>query len=98
MARLFVSHEARRDLVEIYLFIALDNAEAAERHHGRLEAAFRAIASQPKIGKQRNDLREGTRSLAVNNYVIYYRYTRSSTRILRVLHGARDIRSLFAED
>ena len=95
MPRLSVSPGARQDLVEVFLYIAQDNIDAARRVHSRFRAAFRTIAHSPLIGRVRSELAEGIRSLPVENYVIYYRAVASTVRILRVLHGARDTRQLF---
>ena len=95
MARLSVSPDAKDDLVEVFLFIAQDNPEAARRMHSRFQQTFLTIASQPSIGRSRDELALGIRSLAVGGYVIYYRKAGRVVRILRLLHGARDIERLF---
>jgi toxin ParE1/3/4 len=53
------------------------------------------LSQLPEIGKRRFDLAPGLRSLAVGNYVIFYRPVSEGIQIIRVLHGARDIPSLF---
>ncbi len=95
MGRLIVSGEAKADLVEIFLYIAQDNLGAAHRTHSRFEETLRTIASQPKIGRARDELIPGVRSLASGNYVVYYREMKAAVRVLRILHGARDIQQLF---
>jgi toxin ParE1/3/4 len=95
LRRLNVSREARTDLVEIFLYIAKDNVGAARRMHSRIDATLRTIASQPGIGRARGELIPGIRSLASGNYVVYYREVKGGVRILRILHGARDIQQLF---
>ena len=95
MHRLSVSSEARTDLVEIFLYIAQDNVDAARRTHSRIQETLRTIAKQPGIGRAREELIPGIRSLASGNYVVYYREVKDSVRILRILHGARDIQQLF---
>ena len=47
------------------------------------------------MGRSRDELAAGIRSLAVGKYVIYYRRVGRAVRILRILHGARDIEKLF---
>ena len=95
MARLSVSPDAKQDLVEVFLFIAQDNLEAARRMHSQFQQTFLTIASQPSIGRSRHELAPGIRSLAVGRYVIYYRKAGRVVRILRLLHGDRDIENLF---
>lgn len=91
MNQLRVTHDAERDLDEIWLYIARDNIAAADRLLDELTSRFRLLASSPRAGRLRDDLRPGLRSLAVGNYVIFYRLGKSRVRILRVIHGARDI-------
>jgi toxin ParE1/3/4 len=95
LGRLSVSREAKVDLVEIFLYIARDNLDAAHRTHSRLEEILRTIASQPKIGRTRDELIPGIRSLASDSHVVYYREVKGDIRVLRILHGARDIQQLF---
>jgi toxin ParE1/3/4 len=95
VARLSVSPDAKQDLVEVFLFIAQDNLGAARRMHSQFQETFLTIAGQPSIGRSRDDLAAGIRSLAVGEYVIYYRMVGRAVRILRLLHGARDIQKLF---
>ena len=95
MARLSVSPDAKQDLVEVFLFIARDHLGAARRMHLQFQQTFLTIAGQPSIGRSRDELAAGIRSLAVGKYVIYYRRAGRAVRILRLLHGARDIEKLF---
>jgi toxin ParE1/3/4 len=95
VARLSVSPHAKQDLVEVFLFIAQDNLEAAQRMHSEFQQTFLTIAGQPSMGRSRDELAAGIRSLAVGKYVIYYRRVGRAVRILRLLHGARDIEKLF---
>lgn len=95
MPHLSVSSEARTDLVEIFLYIAQDSVDAARRTHSRIEETLRTIAHQPGIGRTRDELIPGIRSLASGSYVVYYREVDGGVRILRILHGARDIQQLF---
>ena len=95
MRRLSVSGEAKRDLVEIFVYVARDSLNAARRIHSRLQETLKVIASQPEIGRKRDELVPGIRSLVSGNYVVYYREVEGGVRVLRILHGARDIPQLF---
>jgi toxin ParE1/3/4 len=94
VARFNVSREARKDLSEIFVYIARDNVAAARRVLSLFHQKFRAIAAQPGIGRQRDELKAGYQSHTADNYVIYYRFANGIVRILRVLHGARDLKKL----
>jgi plasmid stabilization system protein ParE len=54
VARFNVSREARKDLSEIFVYIARDNVAAARRVLSLFHQKFRAIAAQPGIGRQRD--------------------------------------------
>ena len=78
----------------MFLYVAHDNLDAARRVHSRLYQALLTIARQPGIGRRREEVLAGVRSLAVGKYVVYYRQAEGVVRILRVLHGAREIEDI----
>ena len=90
-----VSEAARADLEEIWLFIAQDNPEAADRFTRALVSRFPKLASMPHLGREREELAARLRGFPVGNYVIFYRPMDGGVEIIRVLHGARDLPPLF---
>src|SRR5438132_11538613 len=88
---------ARQDLQEIHDFIAADSPAAAGRWINRLAGECRKLAGMPGMGRRREELGRELRSFAVGNYLIFYRDHPDRLEIMRVLHGARDIESLFTE-
>ena len=90
-----ISDAARKDLDEIWLYIAEDNIEAADRFIRALVSRFPLLASRMQLGRERKDLGESLRSHPVGNYIIFYRSMPSGIEIVRVLHGARDFPPLF---
>lgn len=96
MSRARVSRDAKADLDETWLYVAQrDGVEAAQRHIERLTSKFALLAGMPEMGRRRDELKPGIRSHPVGDYIIYYRFEKSIVTILRVVHGARDIESLF---
>lgn len=95
MSQYRVSDVARSDLEAIWLFIAQDNPEAADRFIQVIVSRFPMLASMPKAGRQREELSARLRSFPVGNYVIFYRPMENGIAIVRVLHGARDFPPLF---
>ncbi|MGH7976613.1 MAG: type II toxin-antitoxin system RelE/ParE family toxin [Limisphaerales bacterium] len=93
------SEQALNDVADIHLFIAVENADAAERFLAALRLSFRTLAQWPEIGPRYQSNRtelSGLRFWPVRrfaNYLIFYRATAAPRRlhIVRVLHGARDI-------
>lgn len=90
-----VSAAARMDLEEIWLYIAQDNPDAADRFIRAIISRFPKLAMTPELGRRREELSPRLRSFPLNNYVIFYRPTENGIEIARVLHGARDLPPLF---
>jgi len=93
--QLRLSSLAKSDLGEIWLFIAEDNVSVADRFIDELFSKFLILIEQPILGRDRQDVREGVRSLVCGKLVIFYKLTEGVVDIVRVLHGARDIENIF---
>ena len=86
------THRARRDLHSLYLYIAQDDATAAERHRLQILEKVDGLVLHPEMGRivpERNDPR--IREIFHNPYRIVYRNRVESERVevLRVWHAAR---------
>ena len=55
------------------------------------------LAENPLAGRRQDELSQGLRSFPVGKYVIFYKAIDVSIRIVRVLHGARNIPELFQD-
>lgn len=104
MGRFTVSPEALGDLDEIHAYISADNPDAADQVLEAALATFEALGKMPGMGRRRafrhSDLRH-LRSFAVEgfrSYLIFYRAQNNGVEIVRVLHGAWDLDTLFSED
>lgn len=95
MARLRISRDARFDLDGIWLDIAADNVQAADRLIDAILHQYSQLARHPYLGRLRKELRRDLRSWAMGSYVIFYIATGDLVEIVRVLHGARDLPPLF---
>jgi plasmid stabilization system protein ParE len=88
--------KARADLLSIWSYIALDNIAAADRVERAIHDACAFLAESPLRGHSRRDLT----SLPIRmwtiprypNYVVVYDPAARPLRIIRLLHGAREIR------
>ncbi|HEV3026169.1 MAG TPA: type II toxin-antitoxin system RelE/ParE family toxin, partial [Planctomycetota bacterium] len=85
-----LSVQARADLEEIWLFIAEDSPDAADRFIDRILGTCQRLAHSPRIGRSREDLASGIRSFRVDKYIIFYRAAKSGIEVARVLSGYRD--------
>jgi toxin ParE1/3/4 len=93
-----LSEQADQDLLEIAYYIALDSVDAADRFIERIHNRLELLAESPFMGRQRDELAPSLRSFAVGKYVIFYRPSQDGIEVIRVLHGARDIDSLFESE
>jgi toxin ParE1/3/4 len=93
--RLVLAPQAVLDLQEIHDYISQDNSEAADKWIDKIGNTFEVLCSQPGIGRQRDEIRAGYRSLAKGEYVIFFRKGKNATvEIIRVIHGKRDLRMI----
>ena len=90
-----VSAEARSDLDEIWLHIANDNPDAADKYTLAIVSRFSTLASMPHMGHARPKLSPGLRSFVVGHHVIFYRLFDGGVEVARVLDGVRDLPPLF---
>ena len=98
MPRLRITEHAENDLVEIGTFIAKDSPVNAARFIAAIEEHCRILAAHPLIGRVRDELLPGTRSIAYGDYIILYCVLESTVEVLRVVHSARDIKRLIRKD
>jgi len=95
MPRLLKRPEAESDLEEIWWYIAQDSPHNADRFLDRIHESCLALADYPQMGSSRNELKTGLRSQPVGNYLIFYFPLEDGVDIIRVLHGSRDIETLW---
>lgn len=81
---------ARRDLIDIWLYIADDNEAAADRFLDRIQTALKMLLENPLAGRTRSELIEGLRSFPVGNYILFYRPAPGGIELIRALSGYRD--------
>ncbi len=95
MARLVILPAARADLVEIADFIAQDDSRRALSFVAEIEARMRAAAERPGSFPARDELHAGLRAARHGRYLIFFVEEGDEVRVVRVLHGARDLPRAF---
>jgi toxin ParE1/3/4 len=91
--------DAQTDLVEIWsYYVAIAGRDAANRIRREIVEACRILEDDPLVGRAREEIRPGLRSIVSRPYVIFYRAPEGVAEIVRVLDGRRDIDEIFAED
>jgi toxin ParE1/3/4 len=104
MRKAFLQQMAEEDVQQIVFYIAEDNLAAADAFRAAIEKARATLEDLPEIGSPCDfDSPESAdlRMLVITklkNYLLFYRNTpEEDVEIVRVLHGARDISSLFGK-
>lgn len=94
-ARFVLTPAARDDLTEISAYIRQDSIEAARRVRAELREAMARLAQSPLMGHLREDLTDTpVRFWSVYSYVIVYDPDTQPLQVIRILHGARDVRRI----
>ncbi len=88
------SSAAEADLESIGDYIALESPHRAVSFIAELRTQCHKIAAIPYAYRLRPEIAEGLRSCPHGNYVIFFQTRDADILIVRVLHGARDIRNV----
>jgi plasmid stabilization system protein ParE len=95
MKRYILTPSAKRDVNDIWDYIAADSIEAADRVLDALESAMIKLAKNPGVGHWREELADKRhRFFLVYSYLIVYRHEAKPLQIVRVLNAARDVQSI----
>jgi len=95
-----VTSPALADAREAYAWIRKDSRQAAIHFRAAVSRAARAIGEYPDIGRTRPEVAfPSTRFFVLTGfpYVLVYRSDTTPPRILRILHGARDLGGVLGE-
>lgn len=96
--------QARRDIMQQANYYAEKSLNLSDRFLEAVQETLRKIALMPGIGSPRDynsPQYDGLRVVLIpkfNKMGIYYRVVEDAILVVRVLHGARDIESLFAPE
>ncbi|SRR6266849_56107 len=96
---------ARQDLIEIFRHLAREaGVRTASRFFAQAEATFERLAGMPHMGPRyevENPAFAEVRYFPISRfkkYLVFYLPTARGVDVVRVLHGARDIHALLAEE
>ena len=97
MKRLFVlTPEAKSDLREIFLDIAEDSPDTAERLRLEFYEGLQALGRSPGIGHYHEKLLSRKyRFWNFYSYVVSYAWEPTPIQVISVVHGARDLAVFF---
>lgn len=95
MKDFILSLDAEQDLNEIWEYIASDNPDAADRISQEIYRAIQGLVEMPRKGHTREDLtNKPVLFWAVRSFLVVYSPDTKPLKIVRIIHGARDIRNL----
>jgi toxin ParE1/3/4 len=92
--------QASRDLLAAIGWIKRDNPAAARALRRAVDDAAMRIARHPELGRSRPNIASMSfRFLTLTGfpYIVFYNADRRPPRILRILHGARDLPELLRD-
>lgn len=95
MGRVVRTRTAKLDVLQIWNHIAEDNIEAADRLVEKFNDKLQLLADFPGMGPARPELGPTLRSFPVDQYLLIYQRSGKGITLLRVVHGARNLRRLF---
>ena len=98
MARVLRRPRAAEDIAAVWDFIADDNPDAADHWVDQLDTQLRLLATQPLMGRARDELAPGIRSFPFGRYLVFYLPIGDGIDVVRVMHGTRDVDTAFGED
>src|SRR5436309_3862651 len=86
---------SKLDYNRIYDYIAANNELAADQLLQTFDQKLELLSGMPGAGVARPDLGKNIRSWSVGNYLLLYRPIDGGIELLRVIHGARQVRRVF---
>jgi toxin ParE1/3/4 len=105
MSRIIRHAAARQDLVEIVAhYIREGSPSAGRRFREQAEATFERLRDMPGLGARyelTHPVLADLRFLPISRFrkdLAFYRPTDDGIEVMRVLHGARDIHNILAEE
>ena len=99
--RITYSRLARHDLDEVWNRIAKESSstEVADRLLESIQNTCNRLRRSPYIGRKRDeDFGMGMRSHPSGNYIVFYKVKSGTVRVIRILHGKRDIPAILSEE
>lgn len=87
MLRVVVSPRAQDDIVEIAAYtLEMWGEGQMSRYVDGLHARFVELARFPNIGRRRDEIGQGYRSIVQGSHIVFYRTTVRDLVIVRILH------------
>ena len=96
MGKYILSQKSQNDIESIYEYGNYRFGKVmAFNYLIELKSCFEILADNPKMGKERYEIKQGLYSFPFVSHLIFYRILQNSIRIVRVLYGSRDLQKFF---
>lgn len=90
--------QAEQDTDDILDRLSARNPATAARFAAEVAARCALLAGQPNMGRPRDDLSPGLRSVVIDRHILFYRATDDAVTVVRILHGSQDIAAQVWDD
>jgi toxin ParE1/3/4 len=91
--------QAKQDLCDVWRgFAEFSGLKIADDRLKIIQQKFRQLGQFPRSGRSREDLLPDLRSLPANDFIIFYRISKTHIEVVRVIHGRRDIDAIFSDE
>lgn len=90
------SDQARADIADAIRYLRRYSVPAARRLAGQIDRTCRVLRNS-LIGRARDDIAAGLRSVAVGDHVLFYLVTDTQAVVTRLIHGSRDLPAAYHE-
>ena len=87
-----LSSEADQDISDIFDYTEVEfGLDQAVSYASALDECFSQLVGNPELGRERDEIREGLRSITSGSHIVFYHILKDRIRIVRILHGSRDL-------
>ena len=91
-----LSSEADQDISDIFDYTEAEfGLYQAVSYITALDECFTQLVENPEFGRERDEIREELRSITSSSHIVFYCILEDRIRIVRVLHGSRDLPKYF---
>jgi toxin ParE1/3/4 len=87
-----LSKEARDDLKEIKNYTRMTwGDKQTQEYLSEIKNGLETLLMSPELGKSRNEIFEGVRSLGIGRHIVFYRLGKTDIEVARILHNRMDV-------
>ena len=98
MSGYVVTPEANADLLRVWLYIARDSEDVADRVQAEFYDKFASLSEHPGQGHRRTDyMKADVLFFPIYSFMIAYRPGTDPLQILAVVHGAREVKKVLKQ-